>query len=147
MGWYSKHFWLGVCHWDSETLFQNKTKFSCIFLQPYRLITLPPCWWLKERDIAHIVCKKMEVNSQRRNILLFHSTNMATMMAHANSLDQNPCPIPGRLNFFSRNLVTITVQPKQKLTLVTEPHKGHTHTRFLLLRIFKPSITGKPSLD
>ena len=33
-GRYSKHFWLEECHWDSETLTLNQTKFSCI-LHPY----------------------------------------------------------------------------------------------------------------
>ena len=36
------------------------------------------------RKFVHIICIKMEVNSQRRKILLFLSTNMATMTSHAN---------------------------------------------------------------
>ena len=37
-----------------------------------------------KRKFVHIVCIKMEVNSQRRKILLFLSTNMAAMTSHAN---------------------------------------------------------------
>ena len=36
-----------------------------------------------KRKFAHIVCMKMTVNSQRRKILLFPSTNIAAMMSHA----------------------------------------------------------------
>ena len=36
-----------------------------------------------KRKFAHIVCIKMEVNTQRRKILLFLSTNMAAMTSHA----------------------------------------------------------------
>ena len=36
-----------------------------------------------KRKFAHVVCIKMEVNSQRRKILLFHTTNMAAMTSHA----------------------------------------------------------------
>ena len=37
-----------------------------------------------KRKFVHIVCTKMKVNSQRRKILLFLSTNMAAMTSHAN---------------------------------------------------------------
>ena len=37
-----------------------------------------------KRKLAHIVCIKMAVNSQRRKILLFLYTNMAAMTSHAN---------------------------------------------------------------
>ena len=37
-----------------------------------------------KRKFVHIVCIKMKVNSQRRKILLFLSTNMAAMTSHAN---------------------------------------------------------------
>ena len=39
-----------------------------------------------KRKSAHIVCIKMEVNSQRRKILLFHTTNMAAMTSRAITL-------------------------------------------------------------
>ena len=37
-----------------------------------------------KRKFVHEVCIKMEVNSQRRKILLFLNTNMAAMTSHAN---------------------------------------------------------------
>ena len=37
----------------------------------------------KAKEFTHIVCIKMVVNSQRRKILLFLSTNMAAMTSHA----------------------------------------------------------------
>ena len=37
-----------------------------------------------KRKFAHKVCIKIAVNSQRRKILLFLSTNMAAMTSHAN---------------------------------------------------------------
>ena len=37
-----------------------------------------------KRKLLHIVCKKMEVKSQRRKILMFRYTNMAAMTSHAN---------------------------------------------------------------
>ena len=37
-----------------------------------------------KRKFVHIVCMKMKVNSQRRKIVLFLSTNMAAMTSHAN---------------------------------------------------------------
>ena len=36
-----------------------------------------------KRKLAHIVCIKMEVNTQSRKILLFHTTNTAAMTSHA----------------------------------------------------------------
>ena len=37
-----------------------------------------------KRTFAHIVCIKIVVNSPRRKILLFLSTNMVAMTSHAN---------------------------------------------------------------
>ena len=37
-----------------------------------------------KNKFVHIVCIKMAVNSKRRKILLFLSTNMAAMTSHAN---------------------------------------------------------------
>ena len=53
---------------------------------PYRWIALLPCWCRNKRKFAHIVCIKMEVNSQRRKILLFQTTNMAAMTSCAINL-------------------------------------------------------------
>ena len=41
-----------------------------------------------KRKFVHIVCIKIEVNSHRRKILLFLSTNMAAMTSHANHQKQ-----------------------------------------------------------
>ena len=43
----------------------------------------------KKRKFAHIVCIKMEVNSQRRNILLFLSTNSHHDVTCKPSIEQN----------------------------------------------------------
>ena len=53
---------------------------------PYRWFSLPPCWWTKQKKIFHVVCIKIEVNSHRRKILLFLSTNMAAMTSHAKQM-------------------------------------------------------------
>ena len=44
-----------------------------------------------KRKFAHIVCIKMAVNSPRRKILLFLSTNMAAMTSHANTAEDARC--------------------------------------------------------
>ena len=45
-----------------------------------------------KRKFVHVVCIKIEVNSQRRKILLFLSTNMAAMTSRANhQLSDNNC--------------------------------------------------------
>ena len=44
---------------------------------------------LNKRKFAHIVCIKMAVNSPRRKILLFHTTNMVAMTSHAINLYHN----------------------------------------------------------
>ena len=73
-------------------------EFTATFMQTLWtnfLLICPPIWWQfkppigglnyrqvggkNKRKFAHIVCIKMEVNSQRRKILLFHTTNMAVM--------------------------------------------------------------------
>ena len=40
-------------------------------VKTYRWFALPPCWCTKKRKFVHIVCIKMEVNSQKRKNLLF----------------------------------------------------------------------------
>ena len=50
----------------------------------YRWFALSPVGGQNKSKFAHIVCIKMEDNSQRRKILLFLSTNMAVMMSCTN---------------------------------------------------------------
>ena len=57
---------------------------------------------------VHIVCIKMEVYSQRRNILLFRYTNMTAMTSHANHQyhghKESSCSFPiSLLKFVSKN--------------------------------------------
>ena len=50
----------------------------------HRWFSLPPCWWTKQKVICSHSLHKNRGNSQRRQILLFPSTNMAAMTSHAN---------------------------------------------------------------
>ena len=87
--------------WSKKTSSQKRApKFSkkswstrSNFASKYELTTSASCigglhcrhvGWQNKRKFAHAVCIKMAVNSQRRKILLFLSTNMAAMTSHAN---------------------------------------------------------------
>ena len=46
-----------------------------------------------KRKFAHVICIKTAVNSQRRKILLFLSTNMAAMASHKNDQYGRVCRV------------------------------------------------------
>ena len=93
MNWNYTHYFFCFCLWSYSSYIGG---FHCRHVGGQN-----------KRKFVHIVCIKMALNSPRRKILLFLSTNMAAMTSHANhQLNFTKCV---KLNFFR----FLKVQPKQ----------------------------------